>query len=198
MAHRNLLCCLLAMGAWCSSASAIEPLCSSASRFGPFAEAWEAKYPLSTLPARMQALTDSDCNVCHHSQPGVLGNCYREDLSDLFALGMSPADAIDQLDTVDSDGDGVPNGVEIMTPRAGEPGEIGYNPGLVGDTGVDPCGDPPNEVVTGVPETPPPPLVPTVSEWGLIVLTLLGMTAGTILLARRHRPAAAVSLNQPG
>lgn len=28
--------------------------------------------------------------------------------------------------------------------------------------------------------------VPTVSEWGLIVLTLLGMTMGTIFLVRHH------------
>ena len=36
--------------------------------------------------------------------------------------------------------------------------------------------------------------VPTVSEWGLVVLTLLGMTAGTIMLARRRRgPAAAAA-----
>lgn len=33
--------------------------------------------------------------------------------------------------------------------------------------------------------------VPTVSEWGLIVLTLLLLTAGTILVARRRRPVAA-------
>ena len=33
--------------------------------------------------------------------------------------------------------------------------------------------------------------IPTVSEWGLIVLTLLGMTAGTVMFGRRRRPAAA-------
>ena len=32
----------------------------------------------------------------------------------------------------------------------------------------------------------PQPPVPTVSEWGLIVLTLLAMTLATIMLARRH------------
>ena len=37
---------------------------------------------------------------------------------------------------------------------------------------------------------PEPNLVPAVSEWGLIVLTLIGLAAGTILFARR-RPAKA-------
>lgn len=35
------------------------------------------------------------------------------------------------------------------------------------------------------------PKVPTVSEWGLIVMTLLSLTAGTIIFGRRRRPAAA-------
>ncbi len=33
--------------------------------------------------------------------------------------------------------------------------------------------------------------VPTVSEWGLIVMTLLLLTAGTVVLGRMHRPAPA-------
>ena len=33
--------------------------------------------------------------------------------------------------------------------------------------------------------------IPTVSEWGLIVITLLGLTAGTVIFGRRRRPAAA-------
>jgi hypothetical protein len=36
-----------------------------------------------------------------------------------------------------------------------------------------------------------PAAIPTVSEWGLIVMTLLVLTAGTVLLGRRRRPAAA-------
>ncbi len=32
--------------------------------------------------------------------------------------------------------------------------------------------------------------VPTVSEWGLIVLTLLAMTGGTVILGRRRTAAA--------
>ena len=33
--------------------------------------------------------------------------------------------------------------------------------------------------------------IPTVSEWGLIIMTLLALTAGTIVFARRRRPAVA-------
>ncbi len=33
--------------------------------------------------------------------------------------------------------------------------------------------------------------IPTVSEWGLIIMTLLALTAGTIVFARRRGPAAA-------
>ena len=36
----------------------------------------------------------------------------------------------------------------------------------------------------------PAPDIPTVSEWGLAVLTLLGLTIGTILLGRRRREGA--------
>lgn len=33
--------------------------------------------------------------------------------------------------------------------------------------------------------------IPTVSEWGLIIMTLLALTAGTLVFARRRRPAVA-------
>ena len=39
--------------------------------------------------------------------------------------------------------------------------------------------------------TPPGQGIPTVSEWGLIVMTLLLLTAGTVVLGRRRRAAAA-------
>ena len=44
-----------------------------------------------------------------------------------------------------------------------------------------------------IPETPwsPGDEIPTVSEWGLIVMTVLGLSAGTIMYGRRRRPAAA-------
>ena len=35
------------------------------------------------------------------------------------------------------------------------------------------------------------PRIPTVSEWGLIVMTLLCLTIGTIMFGRQRRPAAA-------
>ena len=35
------------------------------------------------------------------------------------------------------------------------------------------------------------PPIPTVSEWGLIIMTLLALTAGTIVFARRRRPTLA-------
>ncbi len=40
---------------------------------------------------------------------------------------------------------------------------------------------------------PPPPPIPTVSEWGLIVMTLLLLTAGTIVIRRykAHGPRTA-------
>jgi len=36
-----------------------------------------------------------------------------------------------------------------------------------------------------------PPPIPTVSEWGLIIMTLLLLTAATVVFARRRRAAAA-------
>ena len=144
MAHRTLLSSLFVTWAFCSATLGTNG----------FLDAWVLEYPASTLPARMLALTGMSCNVCHHAGPGVQGNCYRETLAAYVVQGSSMEEAIALADTDDSDLDGVPNGVEIMTAREGEPGQIGYNPGLVGDTGTDPCGDPPNEVVTGVPETP--------------------------------------------
>jgi hypothetical protein len=100
--------------------------------------------------------------------------------------GVSSADAIDQLDSADSDGDGVPNGVEIMRVRHDDAEQRGYNPGLIGDTGTDPCGESQLDEVTGVPETPGPPDVPTISEWGVAAMALLLATAGSVLLTRRR------------
>ena len=40
-------------------------------------------------------------------------------------------------------------------------------------------------------ECPIPEGIPTVSEWGLIVMTLIGLTAGTVALGRRRRRAVA-------
>lgn len=151
-----------------------------------FLSAWVDRYPTSTLPARMSALTGSACNVCHHpSAFNDAGNCYRADLINLIGQGMTPTQAIDQLDTVDSDGDGIPNGEEATTPRP-EANEIGYNMGLIGDSGTDPCATNPAEPVSGVPETPPGNAIPTVSQWGLVVLVIVQCIAGTLILRERE------------
>jgi hypothetical protein len=55
---------------------------------------------------------------------------------------------------VDSDGDGVPNGQEILAPHEDLEGEIGYNPGLIGELGTDPCSTEPDRPITGQRETP--------------------------------------------
>lgn len=144
--------------------------------------AWEGKYPTSTLPARMQATTGSSCHVCHHPHTRDLpGNCYREAIITLLGGGATIEEALDQLDTEDSDNDGVPNGVEATTPREDQPSEIGYNMGLVGDTGTDPCSLEPDVSVSGERETPPGP-VPAVTTWGVAVMTLLLLLVGTVTL----------------
>lgn len=150
-----------------------------------FLDAWIAKYPTSTLPARMDTLTGRDCNVCHHPPSlNTPGNCYRSDLAELLLGGMTIQDALNQLDAVDSDGDGVSNGAEAVAARP-EAGEYGYSPGLVGEQGTDPCGTNPSQAVTGMLETPPPAPVPAVSDWGVIALVLLLLISASLLLRRK-------------
>ena len=118
--------------------------------------AFTARYPTSTLIARTQAATGNACYVCHQpTSMSATGNCYRRDLTARIAAGRTAAQAVADLDAVDSDGDGVPNGVEITTPRTDMPGQIGYNPGLVGATGTDPCATSTTTPVTGQPESVP-------------------------------------------
>jgi hypothetical protein len=150
-----------------------------------FLTAWVAKYPTSTLPDRMNLLTGRTCNVCHQPPSfGTAGNCYRSDLAELLNTGISIEDAFDQLDAVDSDGDGISNGVEILATRP-EAGEIGYNPGLVGELGSDPCGENPSASVSGVPETPIPATVPAASDWGVVALVILLVTSASIVIRNR-------------
>lgn len=165
------LCVLMAVPAWVPSVAA-------SPNYLPI---WENVYPTSTLPSRMAATTGSACNVCHGlPAPNALGNCYRTDLIARLEGGASVEDAIIQLDGVDSDGDGVANGVEATMPRDDQPGEVGYNMGLVGPTGTDPCSLDPGAPVSNELETPPS-LIPTVSEWGMVAMTLLMLAVATIL-----------------
>ncbi len=170
---------------------------SADARIPSFLTAWVAKYPTSTLPARMDALTGRTCNVCH-SPPNLNthGNCYRDDISALTGLGMAIEQALDQLDGEDSDGDGVSNGDEIRAARP-EAGEVGYNPGLIGDFGTDPCGNDPDAPVTNMSETPASS-VPAISDWGVVVLALSLLTAASLLLRRRKAGPLFVSTKTAG
>lgn len=156
---------------------------AAAQAFPPYLNAWENRYPTSTLADRMEALTGSRCDVCHvpptSSSPG---NCYRADLMSLIGLPIDQR--IDMLDGQDSDRDGVPNGIEATTPRADLPSEVGYNMGLVGPEGTDPCGDDPRLPVTGMPETPDFD-VPVASTWSLALMSVAFLGAG-VLVARRR------------
>lgn len=167
-------------------------LASSVSALPEYLSAFGAKYPTSTLPSRMDATTGLSCYVCHHP-PSFSngGNCYREAIKALDPNPANIASILDQLDGEDSDGDGISNGEEILMARLGSPDEVGYNPGLVGETGTDPCAANAGEVVTGQRETPLTN-VPTVSAWGLVALTLLLVTGATIVLSRHRRPIEAV------
>ncbi len=116
--------------------------------------AFQNRYPTSTLSARMQARTGSSCNVCHHpGDTGNSGNCYKESLVSRLNAGRTISQALADVENLDSDNDGESNLVEILAPREGQPGQVGYSPGLVGATGTDPCGAPGN--LTGQLETPP-------------------------------------------
>jgi len=124
--------------------------------------AFIARYPSSTLISQAQSATGNACYACH--QPSSVsnpGNCYKEALALRIAAGRTATQAIQDVELLDSDGDGVSNRDEILTPRADFAGQIGYNPGLVGATGTDPCANNPNTVVTGRPETPPPTFCPS-------------------------------------
>jgi len=154
----------------------------------PILTAWQNRYPNSTIPDRMQSTTGSACNTCHNPASfAAMGNCYREDIILALQGGAGVATALANLDGVDSDLDGFANGVEIDMLRTDLPGDVGFNPGLVGDMGADPCADNPGAPVTNVAETPPD-AVPTLSEWGVIVMAMLLLAGGSIVM-RTHAPA---------
>jgi hypothetical protein len=132
-------------------------------------EAFSQAYPTSTLQARMQVQTGSRCNLCHHPPDrGTPGNCYREALRLRLYAGLTPEQAIADIDLEDSDGDGVTNHDEILALRDDMAGEIGYSPGLVGPIGADPCGPDPTAGVTGVSETPAPPCAADFNRDGVL------------------------------
>ncbi|MBW7906345.1 MAG: hypothetical protein LC135_04305 [Phycisphaerae bacterium] len=147
--------------AWIVTLGGLMTFASFTAGFPFYLETWISVYPSSTLPARMLAQAGSQCRVCHQPPDfGAIGNCYREDIKTLLGKGLTIQEAILALETVDSDGDGVSNRDEFLSPHVDFPGEIGYNAGLVGPLGVGPCGDHPEDPVSGVLETPPAPGCP--------------------------------------
>ncbi len=118
--------------------------------------AFTTKYPTSTLPARMLAVTGSSCNVCHAvGDTAAAGTCYKDALVAALGTGVNISTALTNVALQDSDGDGVPNQVEILMARTDLPGQIGYHPGLKGPTGTGPCNANTSAAVTHQPETPP-------------------------------------------
>jgi len=145
------------MGMLIGSALAFATL-SSANATNTIRNAFTARYPTSTLVARTTAATGSACYVCHNPpNTSAAGNCYKDALVARLNAGRTAAQAIADVENMDSDGDGTPNGVEITLARTDLAGQVGYNPGLLGATGTDPCASNPNSPVTNQRETPPPP-----------------------------------------
>jgi len=117
---------------------------------------FNTRYSASTLSARMAAATGSNCNVCHHpTDRADSGNCYKDAIANRINAGRTIAQALADVEALDSDNDGVNNVTEIMMARTDLPGtQVGYSPGLIGATGTDPCGAAGN--VTSQRETPLP------------------------------------------
>jgi len=126
------------------------------------------EYPTTTLNQYTEASTPNTdrCLVCHvPSSRGTKGNAYLLDLLNLKEAGGSASDFL-ALNNVDSDGDGVDNGIEAITPRVDDPmtvngvPQVGYNMGLIdcpdGTLGYDPQT---MQVITNVHETPPAGIV---------------------------------------
>jgi len=133
-------------------------LASQANATNTIRNAFTARYPTTTLLTRTTAATGSACYVCHQPpNTSAAGNCYKDALTARLNAGRTAAQAIADVENMDSDGDGVSNLDEITAPRADMPGQIGYNPGLIGPTGADPCSANSSTPVTNQLETPPPP-----------------------------------------
>ena len=130
---------------------------SSALATNSIRTAFANKYPGSTLLARTQAAQGSSCYACHQPpNTSANGNCYKEALTIRINAGRSAAQALADVEALDSDGDGFSNKDEILLARTDMAGQVGYNPGLIGATGTDPCAANTTVGVTGQLETPPP------------------------------------------
>jgi hypothetical protein len=128
----------------CARVAAVASLvCAPAALGHPeYVTAFRNAYPTSTLLTRVASETGQSCYVCHHpsgSSYSKAGNCYRMALKARIDAGRTIAQALADVDPLDSDGDGVSNHDEILWVRTDLPGEVGYSPGLVGATGTDPC-----------------------------------------------------------
>lgn len=131
---------------------------STASAESSYLTAFNNAYPGNTLSTRMASSTGSSCNVCHHPPArSVAGNCYKNALTARLNAGRTIAQAITDIDGLDSDNDGISNHDEILMVRTDLPGQVGFNPGLIGATGTDPCGTSPTTAVSNTRETPLPP-----------------------------------------
>jgi hypothetical protein len=115
--------------------------------------AFEERYPTSTLSTDTADITGASCNVCHNPFNFFAEeNCYRRDLIAILNQGFNIREAIAAVEPIDSDNDGFSNISEILFPRAA--GSVGYNPGLIGPTGTDPCSTDPTQIITDRAETP--------------------------------------------
>lgn len=163
---RHQMVSFAAIAAVCT---AVGGVVSSSSATPTIRNAFVARYPSTTLAARIGTATGNACYVCH-SPPNTstVGNCYKNDILARINAGRTNAQAIADLDRVDSDGDGVANGDEILMARTDQPGQVGYDPGLVGATGTDPCASNTTTPVTGQLETPPPPCTADFNTDGVV------------------------------
>jgi hypothetical protein len=122
-----------------------------------FLDEFRRQYPNSTLPDDIANIMGAECFVCHQPEEFTNpGNCYRTQVRSFISVGIPIEQALMLADGLDADGDGVPNGVEINTPRNDGTGSIGYHPGLVGPLGTGPCAPDPSFPYTNRLETPPP------------------------------------------
>jgi hypothetical protein len=137
-----------------AAAGVVAVVSAPAAAFPDYLEAWQNRYPTSTIPTRMGEQLGFSCFTCHSTPFGDVGTCYREDIRHLVNMGVEIDAALAQLEPVDSDGDGVSNIQEILAPRIDLPGHIGYHAGLIGLDGRSPCSSNPDTPTTMQRETP--------------------------------------------